>query len=118
MTTVNASVSIAQCDGRYAQLDVIQTNTPATGNTVSMNDNALNGTLYLTPAGTLATLTVTLPTNLNSVIGQIRRIATNNALTILTINGAGTILGNIATLALGASVAFQKVASDTWVRLT
>lgn len=97
------------------QAPVVQAASPIAAATVTMTDNAVDGMLYLTPAGTLATLTVTLPTNANSVLGQIRRIATSQILTILTINGAATILGTVTTLALGGSVSFQKVASDTWV---
>lgn len=95
----------------------MQTSSPTTGQTVSMTDDNVDGALYLTPAGTLATLTVTLPTNGNSRVGQVRRIVTSQILTVLTINGAGTILGNITTLALGGSASFQKIASDTWVKV-
>ncbi len=95
----------------------VQAASPTAGQTVVMTDSAVDGTLYLTPAGTLATLTVTLPTEVNSRIGQIRRIGTSQALTLLTIGGATTILGNVTTLALGASASFQKVAANTWIRV-
>lgn len=100
-----------------SQLDVVQTATPTTGQTVVMTDSSQSGTLYLTPAGTLAALTVTLLSNANSVIGQIRRIGTNNIITTLTINGAASILGTVTTIALGVSASFQKVASDTWIKI-
>lgn len=102
----------------FAPRNVVQKSTPTDGQTISMLDTSADGTLFLTPAGTLATLTVTLPTNANSVTGQIRRIATTQTITTLTVNGAGTILGNVTTILAAASLEFQKMASDTWVRLT
>lgn len=95
----------------------VQAASPTTGQTVVMTDTPADGMLYLTPAGTLATLTVTLPTDANSAIGQVVRIATSQILTALTINGATTILGNVTTLALGGSASFQKVAASTWVKV-
>lgn len=90
---------------------------PLTGTTVVMTDDAVSGSLYLTPAGTIAALTVTLPTNANSVIGQKETIVTSQTITALTVDGATTILGNPTTLAAGGSVTFQKMAANTWARV-
>lgn len=43
-----------------------QTAAPLTGSTVVMTDDAFDRNLVLNPAGTLAVLTVTLPTEANS----------------------------------------------------
>ncbi len=94
----------------------IQTASPTTGQTVVMTDSAVDGTLYLTPAGALLALTVTFPTNANSVLGQIRRIASTQAVTTLTLDGA-TILNPLTAIVANTATSFQKVASNTWIRL-
>jgi hypothetical protein len=96
-----------------------QTNSPVAAATVVCTDDDKDRVLYLTPAGTLATLTVTLPTNANSRINQVQTIVSSQILTALTISGAGlTILGNPTALLAGGSVSLKKVAANTWVRLT
>lgn len=95
----------------------IQNAAPATGQIVVMEDSAKNGTLYMMPALLLAALTVTLPSEANSVIGQVRRIATTKAITVLTVNGATTILGNVGSMALGDCISFHKIAANTWARM-
>lgn len=101
-----------------AALTDYQTASPTTGQTVVMNDNSIDGLLYLTPAGTLATLTVTLPTNANSRLGQTRRLSTTQDLTALTVNVAGgTVVNSPTTLLANSTVAFQKVATNTWMRI-
>ncbi len=99
----------------YTQYD-FQTASPTTGQTVQMNDNNLDGTLYLTPAAGLAALTITFPSDANSRIGQIRRFATNKSVAILTMAGA-TILNNVTALVANDCFSYQKVAANTWVRL-
>lgn len=94
----------------------IQTASPTAGQTVVMTADSKDRTLYLTPAGTLATLTTTLPANATSRVGQIARIGTSQAITLLTIDGAATILNTVTSLAIGA-VTFQKVAANTWIRV-
>lgn len=96
---------------------VQQLASPLTGATVQLTDDARSGLLYVTPAGTIAALTVALPSNANSVVGQKETIVTSQTITALTVNGAGTILGNVTTLAAGAAVTFMKVASDVWARV-
>lgn len=96
----------------------IQAASPTVGQTVTMTDDAVDGTLYLTPAGTLLTLTVALPSNAASRVGQIRRIVTSQVLTGLTVTAASaSILGAPTTLALGGYVSFQKMASGQWARI-
>lgn len=100
-----------------AIVPVVQNAAPTAGQTVVMTDDANDGTLVLTPAGVLATLTVTLPSEANSRIGQIRRLASRQAITALTLNGATTILNGATALLLNDCFSYQKVAANTWVRL-
>lgn len=96
----------------------IQEASPTTGQTVTMTDDMTDGTLYVTPAGALLALTVALPSNANSRIGQIRRIVTSQIITGLTVSAASaTIFGLPTTLALGGSVSFQKIADGKWARI-
>jgi len=100
--------------------DAVQAATPVTGATVVMTDNATGGLLYLTPAGTLATLTINLPSNAKSRIGQIERVFTTQAITALTlgqVGGGATIVNAPTTLAANGAALFQKVAANTWLRV-
>jgi hypothetical protein len=118
MTAVTVSgMSMAQGDARYRAARSIQSVSPTAGLTVQMQDDAADGSLNLSPAGLLLTLTVTLPSEANSRIGQVRRLSTTQAVTTLTVNGAASILNNVTTLALGGTVAFEKIAANTWVRI-
>ncbi len=64
--------------------------------------------------GTIATLTVTLPTDGNSRIGQVRRVSSTQIVTALTVDGATTIHNNPTTLAANATKQFMKVAANEW----
>lgn len=100
--------------------DVMQTATPVppvAGGTVAIVNTGMMGLTVINPAGTLATLTVNLPADASSKIGQIERICFLRAITLLTIAGATTILGAPASAALGDNIGFQKVASNQWVRM-
>lgn len=101
--------------GPSASAMVIQTATPAAGQTVAMTADSNDRTLYLTPAGTLATLTVTMPADATSRLGQIARVASTQGVTLFTING-GTILNLVSSLNAGDCVTYQKVAANTWIR--
>lgn len=106
--------------GGLAITDVMQAATPAppvAGGTVAIANTGMMGLTVINPAGTLATLTVNLPADATSKIGQIERIAFLRAITLLTIGGATTILGAPASAALGDNIGFQKVAANQWVRL-
>lgn len=95
-------------------LRTIQTVTPTTGQTVQMLDNQNDGTLFLTPAGTLATLIVRFPSDANSVLGQIRFLGSTQAITSLTMANA-VFLNAIPALNANDFYAFQKVAANTWI---
>jgi hypothetical protein len=95
---------------------VVEAYTPTAGQTVVLADNANSRIVQLVPAALLATLTVTLPTDANSVIGQVVRISSSKAVTLLTVNGA-TIIGAPSGLILGDNIGFQKTGVNTWARM-
>lgn len=117
--SVRASGGMTQagCNSLYSQLPTVQNSAPASGATVQMNDTAIDNTLNLSPAATLAALTVNFPTEANSRIGQIIRIGSTKTITLLTLAGATTIFNAIATLAPGDLFSFQKTAANTWQRM-
>ena len=87
------------------------------GSTVALADAPVNQTLYLKPAATLATLTVNLPSNANSKLGQECKIVSTQALTALTIGqigGGATILGAPAGMTGGQTLIATKVEANVW----
>lgn len=91
---------------------------PASGDTVTLTQNHFDGTHGFAPAGTLATLTVVLPADAVSIVGQRRTIATSQTITSLSITSSGaSILGTVTTLPLYTSVTFQKMAAGFWQRV-
>lgn len=116
MFRASSGMSQAYADGAYSALRTTQNASPTTGQTVTMNPTAIDQQLYLTPAGTLLALTVNLPADATSRIGQSAIIATSQAITTLTIGGATTIFNPLANLSAGDCWEFRKVAANTWVR--
>lgn len=96
-------------------LHQVQTVVPVNGATVSMTDDDKDGTLHLKPAGALLTLTINVPSNANSRLGQKRCISTTQTITTLTLNG-GTLLNGISTINANEHISFRKVDSNTWIR--
>ena len=88
---------------------------PTTGQTVTVTTG--DTWLLITPAGTLATLTVTLPTDRTD--GQIVRVISSQILTALTVGGAGTTV-NGAPTTMSANGFFEMAYSATlnaWYRV-
>lgn len=94
----------------------IQKVAPLPGETVQMTDNGLDGTLYISPAGTLSMLNIVLPSEAYSRMGQIRRIATNKMISGINLSGA-TLLSTITSLSAGDCVSFLKIDTNTWTRI-
>lgn len=94
-----------------------QSSSPASGATVAMPDDGASGTLYLTPAGTIAALTVNLPSNAKSVVGQRKQFISSQTVTALTVaqTGGGLVsVGIPTTIGPAAPFTLQKVAANTW----
>jgi len=96
-------------------LDANQAFSPTTGQTITLTKNNLDGACAITPAGTLASLTITLPDESVSRINQSRDIWISQAITTLTINGATTIIGNVTNSLANAWITCKKVAANTWI---
>lgn len=95
-------------------IPTVQYSTPATGNTVTVNNTGYVS-LLLNPAGTLATLIVTLPSGPSD--GDRISVCSSQIVTGLTMNG-GTVIGALTTMAVGtfASYMFSATASS-WFRI-
>lgn len=89
---------------------------PATGFSITLANNT--ATLVLTPAGTLATGTITMPSA--PADKMIVRFSTQQAITALTVspNGGQSISNAPATAAPGQGFSFiYHLATTTWLRL-
>lgn len=93
--------------------------TSVAGATITARPDGLDETVYLDHGSTAATATFVFPSNSNSVTGQILRLFARSAVTTLTVSSSGLTLRGAALTALTASqsVAWQKVAANTWIRL-
>lgn len=99
----------------YALPATVALSTPTTGQTASFATTATDQTLYITPAGTLAALTVALPANATARTGQRCRVCCTQIITALTLSGATTFIGFAPTaLTAGQSFGLVKVAANTW----
>lgn len=107
----------SQASGQFRALPVNQNATPTTGQTVNITATDRDVNLWLSPAGTLATLTITLPADGVTQVGQTIRIGSSQIITLLTINGATTIYNAVGNIAIGDNFTFEKVAANTWSRM-
>jgi hypothetical protein len=89
------------------------------GATITARPDGLDETVFLNHSSTAATAEFVFPSNSNSVTGQIIRLFARSAVTALTVTSTGLTLHGAALTALTASqsVAWQKVAANTWIRL-
>jgi len=92
-------------------------NTPTTGQTVTLATGT--ETALIVPAGTLATLTVTLPGCTAGYDGSIARFSSTQVITTLTVNAtSGTVVDSPTTLAVGGGNAYLCRGTNTsWYRL-
>lgn len=106
-------------------LDNVESNTelvtafsPVTAASQTINAVKKNESLIITPAGTIAALTVVFPSDVNSRVGQEIRITSHQIVTALTLTTAGlTILGSAVTaLAVDTPVIFKKIGVATFAR--
>lgn len=103
-----------------------QYSAPAAGNTVQVGssaddaDGSENVWLILTPAGTLATLTIKLPLSTDAIHGQEILINCTQSVTTLSwdVNGASDIVGEPTTLAANAFLRLKYDSVTTnWYRV-
>ena len=118
---VTATTFLDWINESFAQTDPItQRNIPVTGATVAVTDDGNSYWLLLLPAGTLATLTVTLPAVANCVDGQTINVTSSQTITALTINGNGAtdVIGEPTTMGATSpfTLKFDKT-SLTWYKI-
>ena len=112
------AVTGADASALAGLLSPSQTATPNSGDNVQVNNNNLDTNLWLVPVtNPIASLTVTLPNNASSRIGQKVSIGTSKGVSSLTVAGAGTILNAPPLLQAGDLYIFTKVGNDTWALL-
>lgn len=89
------------------------------GATITARPDGLDETVFLDHGSTAAASTFVFPSNSNSVTGQTLRLFARSAVTTLTVTSSGLTLHGTALTAMTAnqSVAWQKVAANTWIRL-
>lgn len=102
-------------DALYAAKNTTVKLVPTTGQTVVFANNSIDQTTYLAPAGPLATLTVTIPSEATSRIGQRITLCTSQNIVALTFNGATTIMNTITSLTASDCFTFQKIDANTWI---
>ena len=101
-------------DARYSGKPVVQTVVPTSGETVKFDDDDLDRTLYMKPAGTLATLTIAMPTTATSRLGRKVSVCSTQTVTLLTITEA-TMLNTLVTLSANDHFTFEEVEIGKWV---
>jgi hypothetical protein len=104
--------------GSLGNVQVVTTSSPTTGGTVSFGTAKADELLNLTPAGTLAALTVAFPTNANSRIGQRLSVVSSHIITALTLSASGLTVNGLtpSSLAVNQVISYVKVAASTWQR--
>ena len=125
-TPVSQLISLFQSsdDSAYVNESNTQTAVPTAGSTVQVTDASANVFLYIAPAGTLATLTIKLPTGSGSAVAvadkQEIKVFTTAAVTTLTIdaNGATAVLGGPSSLAANGYFTLRYDAgTSNWLRV-
>lgn len=114
METAVGGMSAAAVDAGYARKSIVSTAAPVSGGTVSNPGGCGDYTLWCQPAATLATLTVNLPLDSASQIGDIARVGSSKTVTLLTLAGPVSILDSVGTLSANQIVSYKKLAADTW----
>lgn len=123
--TISALITlvIANLTTSYRPAFTTQRSSPATGATVAVTDSSDNTHLILTPAGTIATLTLTLPaggTSGNAIDKQEVLVTSEQIVSALTIsaNGATAVVGGLTAFTAGG---FMRLKYDsqfhTWNRV-
>lgn len=110
--TVETSYGLTVDQVQAAMRPAQQNATPTAGATVVIAEAATDINVWLTPAGTIATLAIQLPTGYQ---GQRITIASNQAITLLSVTGA-TVLNGLASLSLGGAFALVRMSAGIWVR--
>ena len=117
METNTPGMSQAAADVAYNPLHAMQYASPTTGQSVPFTNDSRDRTLWLTPAGTIAALTVPFPTSASSRPGRTVTIGTSKSITILSLTGPISILNAITTMVAGDAFTFREMTSDVWAKI-
>jgi hypothetical protein len=97
---------------------IIYSSIPASGFAMTDTLGPENQILEFTPAGTLATGTVTLPNDYWGRLGQRVTIVLTQTVTTLTVTvPSGTLYGYTPTSVGPGTITFEKIATNTWIKL-
>lgn len=121
--TAGRRLDAPDASGTLCLFQTVVPTTPTTGNTIT-GTTYVDQSHYVTPAGTLAALTIALPTAANARAGQMVKVWITQDITALTVNvsGGGTILGAALTAAAytaGTPLTYECVSTastGTWIR--
>lgn len=93
--------------------------TPVTGATIAFNDTDRSQVMYITPAGTLATLTITFPSATQSRVGQTLTVVCTQIVTALTLSSSGgTFLNALTAFVANGAAQYRKVSSTVWAKVS
>jgi hypothetical protein len=94
----------------------ITVGTPSSAGSIAYNSSGQDETIFLDLTGAITGLTVTFPTNANSVIGQTLRLFSSHAVND-TVSYTNGVRDPVAPTALAADVMYtwQKVKSNYWI---
>lgn len=111
--SADGAISFSSYQHSQQEVDLSFTfNQPTTGQTVTLATGT--ETAIIKPAGTLANLTVTLPTCSAGANGSIARFASSQIITSLTVNAtAGSVVAAPSSLAVGGGAKFICRGADT-----
>lgn len=116
VTYLEANMTIGKADFTK------QYSTPATGATVNITAGSANYWLILTPAATLATLTVKMPAVANLIDNQEVLVFSTQIITALTVdkNDATNIFGEPTSIAVAEGCFKMKYVAftDSWYRIS
>jgi hypothetical protein len=115
-TPVIGDVLSTDSDGKTVwgkRCNVIVPITPTNGQTVSFPANNCDTTLYLTPAGDLASIVISLPVGSNSTDGQMCSIVTNFAIGSISFTG-GSVMGALSSMEAGQYSQFLRLSDGVW----
>jgi hypothetical protein len=94
----------------------ITSQSPASGGTVVIPTGFLEASVWLEPSSDLATLTIVFPGDSQSKLGDIVRVGSSKNINSITLTGAN-ILNPLGALSVNDVATYEKLATNTWVRL-
>lgn len=120
LTTISALTTLIESNlGTTIQEPITQYSVPVTGFSVQVNDSDSDVHLILSPAGTLATGTIVLPTSTNLRDKQVIMVNSTNEVTALTVDANGaTFPGSPTTITANGYFSMKyDYTGNVWYRI-